>query len=186
MTQSTDDIEQLLAQWRKGDSAAQEKLFGVVYEELRSIASFLLNRERDDVSLSTGDVVNEAALRILKSGDFSPVDKAHFLALSARVMRHVLIDAGRKRDAEKRRKITVTVTDDELAADVNDLKIPSLETALIRLKVLDPNGAEIVIMRYYGGMTPEEIGLVLGVSESTVKRNWRAARAWLRDAMEQA
>lgn len=183
MTENTENIVVLLEKWRDGDIAAREILFAAIHAELSQIAAFLLRREADNISISTGDLVNEATLRLLRSGETTPTDKAHFLALSARVMRHVLIDTARKREAEKRRKITVTLTGNEHVVDVKPFEFQHLETALIRLKAIDPDRAEIVIMRYYGGMTFEEIAQATDVSESTVKRSWRATRAWLRGAM---
>ena len=184
MTDGSQNIQILLERWREGDAGAQSRLFDAVYAELSTIASFLLRREADDVALSTGDLVNDAALRLLQSNDIALNDKAHFLALSARVMRRVLIDAARKREAEKRRKITVTFSGDETPHGCDVFEFQALETALTRLKAIDPERAEIVIMRYYGGMTSEEIASILGVSESTVKRSWRAARAWLKKVIE--
>lgn len=184
MPKNTDRISYLLENWRAGDDEAKEELFNAIHLELYKIASFLLRREGRPISLSTGDLVNDATLRLLQSNDISSTDKAHFLALAARVMRHVLIDAARKRHAEKRRKIAVTLTSNEIANDLYPFEFQALETALLRLKAIDPDRAEIVVMRYYGGMTSEEIGQVIGVSEATVKRSWRVARAWLRGAIE--
>ena len=178
-----EDIIKLLAASRSGDHAAQGRLDAAVYGELSAIAAILLRREGRPISLSTSDLVNEAAVRLLASAEAPPADRAHLLALCARVMRHVLVDAARKRVAEKRRKITVTLNTEDGAHQDNPMELMALETALLRLKVIDPERAEIVVMRYYGGMTTEEIALVLGVSESTVKRAWRAACAWLKEAM---
>ncbi len=174
----------MLTASRAGDEAARARLDEAVYGELSSIASILLRREGRALTMATHDLVNEAALRLLQSAEAPPVERAHFLALSARVMRNVLIDAARKRAAEKRRKITVTLNTEHGAHHDNPMELVALETALVRLKALDSERAEIVVMRYYGGMTTEDIALVLGKSESTVKRSWRAACAWLKDAME--
>lgn len=173
----------LLTRSREGDEDARARLDEAVYAELFAIASGLLRREARPISLLTSDLVNEAAMRLLQSADALPEDRAHFLALSARVMRNILVDAARRRAAEKRRKITVTLHADVQGAQENPMELIALETALIRLKAIDAERAEIVVMRYYGGMTTEEIALVLGVSDSTVKRSWRAACAWLKEAM---
>ncbi len=182
MSDGDNDIVTLLTQSRGGDEAARARLDEAIYAELFVIASGLLRRELRPISLLTSDLVNEAAMRLLQA-DALPEDRAHFLALSARVMRHVLVDAARRRAAEKRRKITVTLHADVQGAQESPMELIALETALIRLKAIDAERAEIVVMRYYGGMTTEEIALVLGVSDSTVKRSWRVACAWLKEAM---
>lgn len=183
MTGDGGDIGMLLARSREGDEAARARLDETVYAELLLIASRLLRREARPVSLLTSDLVNEAAMRLLQSPHTLPAERAHFLALSARVMRNILVDAARRRAADKRRKITVTLHPDLQDEQHNQAELIALETALIRLKAIDPERAEIVVLRYYGGMTTEEIALVLGVSDSTVKRAWRAACAWLKEAM---
>ncbi len=176
-------IERLRAA-NAGDADARAEVYEAAHAELSRIAGALLRREDGPVSFSVGDVVNEAVVRLLTSPAASVSDKAHFLAIAAKVMRQVLIDAGRRRGAEKRQKITVTLTPDaETPADV-PYEAQRLETVLIRLAAIDPQRAEIVTMRYYGGMTSEEIGCVMGVSEATVRRAWRATRAWLKEALD--
>lgn len=180
------EIQTLLAASREGDKAARDALFEVVHRELSAIAAFLLRGEHQARTLATGDLVNEAVLRLLQTPEAVAEDKAHFLSIAARVMRQVLIDAARKRNADKRQVVAVTLT--ENCADGEEavqFEFQALETALARLRMIDAQRADIVIMRYYGGMSIQEIALDLGVSESTVKRSWRAARAWLRDAIEQ-
>ncbi|WP_428410074.1 ECF-type sigma factor [Hyphococcus sp.] len=184
MTKGPEDIVSLLAASRKGDDAARARLDEAVYGELSAIASALLRREGRAISMATHDLVNEAALRLLQSAEAPPEERAHFFALSARIMRNVLIDAARKRAAEKRRKITVTLNTEHGAPQNNPMELVALESALMRLKAIDPDRAEIVVLRYYGGMTTEDIALLLDTSESTVKRSWRAACAWLKEAME--
>lgn len=173
-----------------GDADARAAVFEDVHAELSRIAGALLRREGGRVSVSAGDVVNEAVVRLLSGRAVDANDRAHFLAIAARVMRQVLIDAGRRRGAGKRRKITVTLTDSAEGAAERAGGAPydaqALETVLIRLSAIDPQRAEIVAMRYYAGMTSEEIGLVLGVSEVTVRRSWRATRAWLKEALDDA
>ena len=170
-----------------GDEAAQKAVYEDVHAELSRIAGALLRREGPRASISAGDVVNEAVVRLLAGDAVDANDRAHFLAIAARVMRQVLADAGRRRGAEKRRKITVTFTEnagDAVAAVKSPYDAQALETALIRLAAIDPARAEIVAMRYYGGMTSEEIAIVRGVSEATVRRSWRATRAWLKEALD--
>ena len=174
----------LLKAWRSGDEAARDRLFHMLYEALLERASFLLKREFRRASLSTGDLANEAVLRLLQSDNVNVVDKSHMLALSAQVMRHVLLDAARRRNRQKRKGVNVTLT---LSGDVLDgegVDLLALERALVRLKAVDPVRAGIVEMRYFGGMSVEEIATVRNASPATVKRQWQAARLWLREAIE--
>lgn len=177
------EVTALLEKSRSGDNAAQSRLVELVHSELSAIAAFLIRREYRPITLATGDLVNEAVIRLIQSPDTPASDRAHFLAISARVMRQVLVDAARKRGAEKRRHFEVTLTENN-AADDPRYSFQALETALLRLHVIDQQRAEIVVMRYYGGLSIEEIALALGVSESTIKRSWRTTRAWLKEAIE--
>ncbi|MEM8798622.1 MAG: ECF-type sigma factor [Pseudomonadota bacterium] len=176
-------LTDLLAASNQGDIGARGELITLIHDEISRIGSFILRRESAGISIVTGDLVNEATVRLLQSSAIAANDKSHFLALSARVMRNVLIDAARKKNADKRRRISVTFTGDAIDAAAFECELQSLEAALIRLKVIDPERAEIVIMRYYGGMTNEEVAAELGVSESKVKRSWRVARAWLKETI---
>ena len=171
----------LLQAWRAGDTNARDALFKLLYTELRQVSAALLRAESNS-SLSTGDLVNEAALRLIRLDQIEWADKSHFLALSARAMRRVLIDHARKKKSDKRfhHKVTL-VTRVEGASQRLDMDV--LEKALIRLAIIDASKAEIVELRYFGGMSLHEIAEVMGSSESTVKRQWRVARAWLLDAM---
>lgn len=175
------NTKHLLQAWRGGDITARDDLFQLLYAELRQISAALLRAERH-TSLSTGDLVNEAVLRLVRLNQIEWADKSHFLALSARAMRRVLIDHARKKNANKRyhQKVTL-VTRLEGAAQKMDVDL--LEKSLIRLAVIDAQKAEIVELRYFGGMSLQEIAEVVGTSESTVKRQWRVARVWLLDAM---
>ena len=175
------DAKQLLQAWRNGDTQARDALFKLLYVELRQVSAALLRAERNN-SLSTGDLVNEAVLRLIKLEQIEWTDKSHFLALSARAMRRILIDHARKKNSDKRHHHKVTlVTRVEGVSQRFDMDL--LEKSLIRLGVIDPDKAEIVELRYFGGMSLQEIAEVVGASESTVKRQWRVARAWLLDAM---
>lgn len=175
------DAKQLLQAWRDGDTQARDALFKLLYADLRQVSAALLRAERNN-SLSTGDLVNEAVLRLIKLEQIEWADKSHFLALSARAMRRILIDHARKKNSDKRHHHKVTlVTRVEGISQRFDMDL--LEKSLIRLGVIDPDKAEIVELRYFGGMSLQEIAEVVGASESTVKRQWRVARAWLLDAM---
>ena len=184
MVASSTDSKALLQNWRAGDMSARDELFELLYSELRQVSAALLRAESNN-SLSTGDLVNEASIRLIQLDQIQWTDKSHFLALSARAMRRVLIDHARKKSADKRLHHRVTlITRFEGGAHRLDLDV--LEKSLIRLAAIDSEKANIVELRYFGGMTLEEISEVTGASASTVKRQWRVARAWLLDTMQAA
>ena len=180
----TDGLEtkQLLTAWREGDMAARDRLFTLLYSELRQVSAALLRAERNS-SLSTGDLVNEAVMRLVQLDQIEWTDKTHFLALSARAMRRILIDNARKKATDKRHHHKVTLVTRIAGGPGERIDFDVLEKALIRLAAIDKEKADIVELRYFGGMSHQEIAEVTGTSESTVKRGWRAARAWLLDAM---
>ncbi|MEQ9507290.1 MAG: sigma-70 family RNA polymerase sigma factor [Hyphomonas sp.] len=177
--------KELLDGWRAGDLEARDKLFTQLYSELRQISAGLIRAERN-LSLSTSDLVNEAVIRLMRVNQIEWVDKVHFLALAARAMRRVLIDHARKKRSDKRHHHKVTLVSRLSDGHSDRMDMDVLEKALIRLSVIDQDKAEIVELRYFGGMTLEEIAEVRGVSEATVKRNWRVARAWLLDCVNEA
>ena len=170
----------LIAAWRAGDMSARDALLERFAPELKAIASAQLRRERG-VSLSSADLVNDAVLRLVQMGRISLNDKAHMLALAARLMRRILIDRARARTAAKRDHVRV-VLNEELDRD-NGPDLIALETALIRLGANDEGLRALVEMRYFGGMAMDDIAEVTGLSEATLKRRWRSARAWLADAL---
>ncbi len=177
--------KQLLDGWRAGDLEARDQLFTQLYSELRQISAGLIRAERN-LSLSTSDLVNEAVIRLMRVNQVEWADKVHFLALAARAMRRVLIDHARKKRSDKRHHHKVTLVSRLSDGHSDRMDMDVLEKALIRLSVIDEDKAEIVELRYFGGMTLEEIAEVRGVSEATVKRNWRVARAWLLDCLNEA
>ena len=185
MRDEVPDTKSLLNAWRSGDLRARDERFSLLYTELRQISAALL-RSESKASLSTGDLVNEAVLRLMRIDQIEWSDKAHFLALAARAMRRSLIDHARKKQSDKRRHEKVTLITNLGSEGMKRVEIDTLEKALIRLSVIDKDKAEIVELRYFGGLTLEEISEVTGVSVSTVKRNWRVARAFLLDAMNEA
>lgn len=178
------DSKALLQSWRLGDTDARDQLFQLLYSELRQVSAALLRAESNS-SLSTGDLVNEATLRLIRLDQIDWADKSHFLALSARAMRRVLIDHARKKKSDKRHHYKVTLVT-RLEGVVQRLDIDLLEKALIRLAIIDEEKANIVELRYFGGMSLLEIAEVTGTSESTVKRQWRVARAWLLEALSES
>jgi RNA polymerase sigma factor (TIGR02999 family) len=175
----------LLARWRDGDPRALEELTPLVYEQLRQIASRQLAGEREGHTLSATAVVHEAYLRLL--GDDTPWrNRAHFLAVAAREMKRVLIDHARTKKRQKRggawRRVTL---DGQEAAGAEDaVDILAVAEALDELAKLDPRKAELVDLMMFGGLTAAEAGEALKISEATVHREWRMARAWLRHALK--
>jgi len=169
--------------WRAGDTRAGDALFAAILDELETIASFLLKRESGSVSVATGDLVNDAIVKLMQSEALTVVDRAHLLALSARVMRHALIDRARRKSSDKRDARMVALTTG-VAEDVQfSFDAVALETALIRLARISPERAQLVELRYFAGMTIEDIAIVMDTSPASVKRAWAATRLWLKDAI---
>lgn len=171
---------QLLRAWNDGEASARDRLIARIHPELQSIAAARLRAERGH-SLSTGDLINEAVLRIVQSEGLSISDRPHLLALSSHIMRHILIDHARAKQAGKRDHVRVEIKTEIDGGQRFDLI--GLETALTRLRAIDEQLGDLVEMRYYGGMTVEDVAAATGWSERTVKRRWQAARAWLIDAL---
>ena len=173
------ETKRLIAAWREGSAASRDELIARVLPELEQIAAAKLRKEQTS-SLSTHDLINEALLRIIGSNPHID-NRAHLLALVARLMRNVLVDQARARTADKRKHFKVELNTQVEGGTKIDLL--QLETALIRLEAIEPSYAEIVDMRYFGGMTMKDIAEVTGWSKPTVKRRWQTARAWLSDAL---
>ncbi|MEZ4361719.1 MAG: ECF-type sigma factor [Kofleriaceae bacterium] len=175
------DVTQLLAQWRGGDAAAFEALFPQVYDELHRIAQRLLVGERRGHTLSATALVHEAYVKLIGQDRAALRDRAHFLAVAAVAMRRILISYARTRTAGKRggSKIAVTLDEAQLGSDDGLANLIAMDELLDRLAELDARAAQVVVYRYYGGLTDEEIAEALSVSAPTVRRAWRAARAWL-------
>lgn len=170
----------LLREWRGGEMGARDRLISRLHPELTQIAAARLRHEAG-VSLSSGDLINDAVVRLLQIEGMTIADRVHFLALASRLMRNILVDHMRAKSAAKRRHVKVELTTNVEGAPRVDLI--RLESALIRLKAIDEALMELVEMRYYGGMTTADIAEATGLSEPTVKRRWRVARAWLTDAL---
>jgi len=173
---------QLLRSWRSdGDERARDQLAAFFYPLLNRSAAALLRGERH-VSLSAGDLVQEAFLRLVQIEQMELCDRAHFMALASRIMRRLLIDHARAKRADKRDHHRVTLTSSMASDPRVDLQL--LEHALLRLGALDPELAEIVEMRYFGGMSVADVAEATGKSEPTVRRRWTVARVWLVSALE--
>ncbi len=171
---------QLLQRWRAGDTDAQDQLINRFYPYLRRKAEAMLAHE-NQVSLSPVDLVHESILRLIKTEKMDWQDRAHFLALASRLMRRILIDHVRAKNADKRRHRRVTLMTNIQGQPRLDLQ--ALNHALLRLSAIDRQNADIVEMRYFGGMSIGDVAAVMEMSEPTVKRRWAAARIWLADAL---
>ena len=178
------EASQLLAAWRGGDLGARDRLVTLFYPDLRRLAAAMLRRERGASSLSTRDLIHEGVARLIALNRIAWADRAHVLALASTMMRRFLIDHARAQRRLKREGELVTLKTAAFGEPaLESVEIEALGEALGRLSRLSPEGAEIVEMRYFGGMELTEIAQVLGCSESTVKRRWTAARLWLLDAL---
>jgi len=184
------DITELLARWRAGDADALNELMPLVYAELRRIAQAFLRNRRPSESLQPTALVNEAYLKLFGNGEPQFADRAHFLAVMARVMRQVLIDHARAASAEKRggereRVDWDTVVQIEAGVGPRQPRMLELDRAMGELETENPALARIVEMHYFGGMTAEEVGAVVDRSAHAVRHDLRLARAWLRRALAQ-
>ena len=186
---SVQSVTQLLVDWRNGNEAAFNQLMPIVYDELRRIARRYLNREGSGHSLQTADLVNEAYLKLINQQEVDWQNRAHFFAVSANIMRHLLVDHARTRQRAKRGGHTIhlalndAATATETTGSDRKIDLLALDQALDRLAQFDERKSKIVELRYFGGLSFEETAVVLGVSEITIKRDWLKARAWLYRAL---
>ena len=179
-------ITQLLNAWHQGDTGAANALFAVVYDDLRSLARRQLATLRAGETLAPTVLVHEAYLKFAERSAPDVVDRAHFLAVAARAMRHVVVDYVRRRQANKRDPGAPVLTlDAEAAASVgtSPVDVIAMNEALAQLETLDARQARIVELRFFGGLELEEIAKELEVSARTVKRDWQKARAFLYHAL---
>jgi RNA polymerase sigma-70 factor, ECF subfamily len=180
-------ITQLLQAWRKGDEGALDQLAPLVESELHRLARKYLRQERAHRPLETTELVNEVYLRLIGSQQVGWRDRAHFFAVSARMMRRILADFARSRYSQKRGGGAVTVTcDEELAVSKEpDADIVSIDDALNELAALDPRKTQVVELRFFGGLSVEETAEVLKISPRTVLRDWEFAKSWLMRALSE-
>jgi RNA polymerase sigma factor (TIGR02999 family) len=180
--QQSAEITAWLTRWRGGDERARDQLFAVVHPQLRGLASRLMQRERRDHTLEPGAVVNELYLRLIGGEPISYQDRAHFFAIAAETMRRILIDHARRRVAEKRggdqRRVPLSDVAERVTEHSSE-QLLDLDHWLSALSAADPRAARVVEMRFFGGLREEDVAEVLHVSVITVKRDWKAARAWL-------
>lgn len=175
------NVTQLLFDWRNGNDDALNQLMPLVYDELRGLAKRYMSRERVSHTLQTNALVNEAYLRLINQQDVDWQNRAHFFAIAAQVMRHLLVDHARAKQYAKRGGGAQQITLDEglAIASEQSVDVLALHEALERLAEVDERKSKIVELRYFGGLSAEETAEVLGVSEITIKREWLKAKAWL-------
>ena len=176
------DVSGLLRAWSAGDQDALQALTPIVYEELHRLARHYMRRERPEHSLQATALVNEAYMRLADYTRMQWQNRAHFFAVSAQVMRRILVEHARRHNVKRGRGVPHVSLDEAVVVagseDV-DTDLVALDDALVALARIDPRKVQIVEMRFFGGLSVEEIGDVLKVSTGTVKRDWRAAKAWL-------
>jgi RNA polymerase sigma-70 factor, ECF subfamily len=175
------DITRLLRAWGSGDAQALEHLTSLVYGELRRIARGHMRRERQGNTLQTTALVNEAYLRLVDVAGVRWQDRAHFFAISAQMMRRILVDAARARGSAKRGGPAPRVTLDEgmIVSPGKDRQLLALDDALERLSQFDARKAKVIELRFFGGLSVEETAEVLQISPQSVLRDWKLAKAWL-------
>lgn len=175
------EVTQLLLAWNNGDKTALDRLIPLVYQELRQIAHRYMKRERQNHTLQSFALINEAYLRMVDLQSVNWQNRAHFFAIASSVMRRVLIDYARTRGYVKRggEALRVSFNEKDLAVLEQDADLVALDEALSKLAVLDPRQSKIVEMRFFGGLSVEETAEAMLLSPATIKREWSAAKAWL-------
>jgi RNA polymerase sigma-70 factor (ECF subfamily) len=176
------EVTQLLQAWTGGEAAALDQLTPLVHDELRRMAGRLMSGEQPDHTLQPTALVNEAFLRLVDIKQVQWQDRAHFLAMAARTMRRILVDIARSKSYQKRgsRGQKVLVDENVIGSDERSRDVVALDEALKELDAFDSRKSQVVELRFFGGLTAGETAEVLNVSEETVLRDWRLARAWLR------
>jgi RNA polymerase sigma factor (TIGR02999 family) len=181
MSDNHGNVTGMLLTWGQGDRAADSRLLAVVYEDLRRVARRRLRAERAGHSLAPTALVHEAYLRLVDLRRVRWQNRAQFFAIAARLMRQILVDHARAHEAAKRGGPgwKVPLTDDVGATSPRDVDLLDLDAALGRLTTIHPRLGDLVVLRFFGGLTVEESAEALGLSPATVKRDWLRARAWL-------
>ncbi len=180
------DLNRILRSAQEGDAQAAQELAALLYDELHEIARREMAGERPGHTLQPTALVNEAYLRLVAEKDHSYADRDSFFAAAASAIRRVLVDHARRRAREKRGGgfVRVPLDGQEVAEPLADEDLLGLDDALARLARFDPTKARIVELRFFAGLSMEELGKAIGASESTIRREWRMARAWLRAEMD--
>lgn len=180
------DLNRILRSAQEGDAEAAKELAALLYDELREIARREMASERSDHTLQPTALVNEAYMRLVAEKDGAFADRESFFAAAATAIRRVLVDHARKRSREKRGGgyVHVPLEGIDIAEPLEDEELLTLDEALARLALIDPTKARIVELRFFAGLSMQELEKVIGASESTIRREWRMARAWLRAEMD--
>ncbi len=167
--------------WREGDREALDEMMPLVYKELRRMAHYHMRRQRQDHTLQTSALINEAYLRLVEHKNMRWQNRAHFFAVAAQAMRRILVDHARARGYDKRGGGALKVSFDEavIGAQERGAELIALDDALKDLAAIDPRKCQVVELRYFGGLSVDETAEVLGVSSVTVMREWRSAKGWL-------
>jgi RNA polymerase sigma-70 factor (ECF subfamily) len=176
-----ENVTKLLVQWSNGDQAAFEALVPLVYDELRRVARYYLNREKQNHTLSSTALVHEAYFKLVNQKDVTWQNRAHFFGVAAQIMRRILVDHARHHAYAKRGggALTLALDDAMAASQPREIDLVALDDALHSLAKLDERQSRMVELRFFGGLSIEETSEVLGISAPTVKREWASARAWL-------
>jgi RNA polymerase sigma-70 factor, ECF subfamily len=175
------EITHLLAEWTNGNQDALDRLYPLVYDELRVMARRYMNKERKGHTLQATALINEAYLRLIDQRDVQWANRAHFFAIAAQIMRRILIDYARRYEYAKRGGGAQRVSLEEAAVVSKErvTELLNLDEALHRLAEIDPRRGQVVELRFFGGLENDEIGEVLGISANKLTRDWNLARAWL-------
>ena len=173
-------ISHLLQRWAGGDVQAREDLVPLVYQDLRRRAAACLRRERRDHTLQPTALVNEAYVRLMGQERVTWINRAQFFGVAAQAMRRILVDHARERAAKKRPGgVRVTLDEGMRSVPAIDCELLMLDSVLQELAAIDPRQAQIVEMKYFGGLSEEEVAAILSLSRTTITREWQSARAWL-------
>jgi len=183
VTSLSNSITKLLIEWREGDKTALDKLIPLVHNEMHRTAHRYMRRERPDHTLQTTALINEAFLRLVDHKDMKWQNRSHFYAVAAQAMRRILVDHARTRNAKKRKVDLVDLDQATLAIQERPTNLLELDEALIELEAIDARKSQVVVMKYFGGMTDKEIAETLGISTATVNRDWESAKLWLLKAL---
>lgn len=180
-TPSAPNVTELLSAWNDGDETALDRLIPAIYVELRRLAHHYMLQEKQGHTLQTTALINEAYLCLINQNKTRWQNRSHFFAIAARLMRRILVDHARSHRCEKRGKNVRPVVLDEasLLCDERAAELIALDDALNSLASIDPRKNQIVELRYFGGLENQEVAEFLGVSVTTVKREWNLAKAWL-------
>ena len=187
MSAPPDDVTQLLLAWSTGDESALERLVPLVQKELHRLAHRYISGEREDHTLQTTALVNEAYLRLVDSSRVQWQNRAHFFAVSAQLMRRILVDYARARRSQKRGGAAERLSLDGTIAisPEREPDLVALDEALVKLASIDSRKVQVIELRFFGGLTVDETAEVLHVSPDTVMRDWRLARSWLLRALSE-